>query len=95
MTLLCRLFMLASQQRAKQLVCHAALADVIAGLRSCGSTWQEIDSKIGSLILADYIEELRKDWLHFIYAKAREAPRGRGGERCETSMAFASHSIPL
>lgn len=53
-------------------MCHAALADVIAGLRSCGSTWQLIDSKIGSLISADYIEELRKDCLHFIYEKAGE-----------------------
>ena len=59
-------------QVAKQLVCHAALADIIAGLQSRGSTWQEIGSKIGSLISADYIEELRKDWLHFIYKKAAE-----------------------
>ena len=63
---------LAVWQVAKQLGCHAALADVIAGLHSCGSTWQEIDSKIGPLISPDYIEELRKDLLYFIYKRARE-----------------------
>ena len=55
---------------AQRLVCHAALADVIAGLHSCGSTWQEIDAKIGPAISPDHIGELRRDLLHFIYKRA-------------------------
>ena len=59
-------------QVAKRVVCHAALAELIAALRSGSSTWLEIDSTAEAFISPDYIEKSRRSFLRLIHKKAEE-----------------------